>query len=89
MRLERQALRIADRDALGPEREDRVRALLGDAAVAQPDTAESPVNVVLISSLDQIIPRTLSVTRAWPTGSRARASSRARSEIVPSSSPTM
>ena len=34
--LERQALRVADRDALGPQRVDGVRPLLADAAVAQP-----------------------------------------------------
>ena len=33
--LQLQPLRVADRDALGPQREHGVAALLGDAAVAQ------------------------------------------------------
>ena len=50
--------------------------------------AESPVNVVLTSSFDQIWPRMLVEMRASSTASRHCASSRVRSRTEPSSSPT-
>ena len=83
-----QSLGLADRDALGPDRVDGVRPLLGDAAVAQARDGGEPGEGGVDEQLGPDLAAQVVGHADVADRLEQRASARVRSRSAPSSSPT-